>query len=48
MIKVEATETSPNKFDVTFDIQPLADKLGVSKQKAAELLADELMKILGI
>lgn len=35
-------------YEVTFDIQPLADKLGLSKQRCAELLADEFMRALGL
>ncbi len=44
------TENKDNKKDkeysVTFDIQPLADEMGISKQKCAELLTDEIMKII--
>lgn len=47
-MNIETKEISSGKYEVKFDIQPLADKLGLSKQKAAELLADELMKILGL
>lgn len=35
-------------YEVTFDIEPLAQQIGIEKHKAAEMLADELMKILGL
>jgi len=31
---------------VSFDIQPIANRLGISKEKAAELLVDEIMKLI--
>ena len=33
-------------YEVVIDIQPLADQLGMTKQRCAELLADECMRIL--
>lgn len=41
-------ELKPQQYKVFFDIQPMADKLGISKDKCAELLADEILKILGL
>lgn len=35
-------------YEVTFDIQPLADKLNISKEKCAKLLADEFMRAIGL
>jgi hypothetical protein len=47
-IKLLAKQIDSTKWEVTFDIQPLADKIGISKQRCAELLADEVMKIFGV
>lgn len=33
------------QYEVVIDIQPLDDQLGVSKQKCAELIANEVMRI---
>lgn len=43
-----AEKVNEASYKVTFDIQPFADKIGISKEKCAELLADEIMKIIGL
>lgn len=41
-------EIDKKTYQVTFDIEPLAKKLDISKDKCAELLANEIMKLLGL
>lgn len=45
---IEAKKLDESNVEITFNIQPLADRLGISKEKLDEKLADEFMKILGI
>lgn len=45
---IDAKNLDKSNYEITFNIQPLADRLGISKEKLAEKLADEFMKILGI
>jgi hypothetical protein len=46
MLELKITELKPGEYQLTFDIQPLADKLGIPKDKLAELIADGIMKLL--
>lgn len=39
-------EIKPGQYQVTFDITELAKEAGISKEKCAELLADEVMKLI--
>lgn len=45
---IEFNHVKDDEYEIKLDIQPIADRLGISKEKLAELMANELMKILGI
>lgn len=34
------------KYELVIDIEPLSNQLGITKQRCAELIADEFMKII--
>lgn len=40
------SELKQGEYQLTFDIQPLANKLGIPKEKLAEIMADQLMDLL--
>ncbi len=43
---IDQQKLTIGEYAVTLDIQPLADKMEISKEKCAELLADIMMEFL--
>lgn len=44
-IAMEIKQTDKKNYELKFNIEPLANKLGISKERLAELIADEFIKI---